>query len=245
MSSLPNSRWESRKRSDPTSGWFSTSVWSTPPGGGRWRRPSGEPPRGRAAALPHRGGRRAECSGSSRGGWSRTSAGAASRRSAPSRFPDTPSAGGAGGNRRGASGGGPGPPPPPPPRGETEIPDGGRNAGRHPVRGVQRGGPVRLRASHEERPERDALHLGGADVDQAGAVCRRPPASGRGVRLYHVPHLFPRLPEASLSPEGDSLSHGIDGAQPALLPAVDGADPRGNFCWKFGEFCERITRFKW
>src|SRR3972149_1145905 len=65
--------------------------------------PPGEPPRGRAAALPHRGGRRAECSGSSRGGWSRTCAGAASRRSAPSRFPDTPSAGGGGGGGAGGA----------------------------------------------------------------------------------------------------------------------------------------------
>src|SRR4030067_1100067 len=113
MSSLPNSRWESRKRSDQTSGWFSTRGGSNPPGGG-------------AEGAP-RGGRRV--------------------------------------------------PPPPPPRGETEIPGGGRDAGGHPVRRVPRGGPVRLRASHEERPERDALHLGGAGVDPASAVCPRTPDS--------------------------------------------------------------------
>src|SRR4030066_28178 len=134
---------------------------------------------------------------------------------------------------------------PPPSRGEAAIPDGGRDAGGHPVRRVPGGGPVRLRAAHEERPERDALHLGGAGVDQAGAGRRRSPPPGRGVRLSHVPDLLPRLSQASLSPEGDSLPDGADGAPPALLPAMDGTDPRGNFYWKFWEFCERITRFRW
>src|SRR3989304_184716 len=135
MSSLPNSRWESRKRSDPTSGWFSTSVWSTPPGGGRWRRPSGELPRGRAAALPHRGG-----GGPSVGarpvGAGPGPAQAQCRGDLP---PPVSRIRHRRGERRGAEGAPAGDGrvhPPPPPRGETEITDGGRGGGGHPVRRV-------------------------------------------------------------------------------------------------------------
>lgn len=85
---------------------------------------------------------------------------------------------------------------PEPARRQAPLPDGFRDPRRHPLRRGKRHGHVRLRHAVAQRAQRHPVCIARQGAHQEREAQSGSPASGRGLRLLHLPEFFPRLPAA-------------------------------------------------